>query len=116
MASKYDALAEHLRRQSGPSFTMSFDEIARLVGTELPASSRTHRPWWGNDRSSHPQSKDGWIAAGWEVESVDQVGGVVTFSTRILRPFRFGVASLETASGSAWTEFARRAEALGYAT
>ncbi len=34
----------------------------------------------------------------------------------MLRPFRFGVASAETASGSAWTEFARRAEALGYAT
>ena len=32
------------------------------------------------------------------------------------RPFRFGVADVETASGSAWTEFARRAEALGYAT
>jgi alkanesulfonate monooxygenase SsuD/methylene tetrahydromethanopterin reductase-like flavin-dependent oxidoreductase (luciferase family) len=32
------------------------------------------------------------------------------------RPFPFGVGSLETASGSAWTEFARRAEALGSAT
>jgi probable F420-dependent oxidoreductase len=32
------------------------------------------------------------------------------------RPFRFGVATAETSSGSAWTEFARRAEALGYAT
>src|SRR5918994_1492221 len=31
-------------------------------------------------------------------------------------PFRFGVVSVETASGSAWTEFARRAEALGYDT
>jgi probable F420-dependent oxidoreductase len=32
----------------------------------------------------------------------------------MLRPFRFGVISLETTSGSAWTAFARRAEALGY--
>jgi len=32
------------------------------------------------------------------------------------RPFRFGVVSAETVSGTAWTEFARRAEALGYAT
>jgi probable F420-dependent oxidoreductase len=32
----------------------------------------------------------------------------------MLRPFRFGVISLEAASGSAWIEFARRAEALGY--
>lgn len=34
----------------------------------------------------------------------------------MLRPFRFGVADVETASGSAWSDFARRAEALGYAT
>ena len=34
----------------------------------------------------------------------------------MLRPFRFGVGSWETESGSAWTELARRAEALGYAT
>jgi probable F420-dependent oxidoreductase len=34
----------------------------------------------------------------------------------MVRPFRFGVVSPETESGSAWTEFARRAEALGYAT
>ncbi len=59
---------------------MSCDEIARLVGTKLPASSRTHRAWWGNDRTWHPQSKDGWLAAGWEVASVDQVGETVTFS------------------------------------
>ena len=33
----------------------------------------------------------------------------------MLRPFRFGVANWETESGTAWTEFARRAESLGYA-
>ena len=34
----------------------------------------------------------------------------------MVRPFRFGIVSAETESGGAWTEFARRAEALGYAT
>jgi probable F420-dependent oxidoreductase len=32
------------------------------------------------------------------------------------RPFRFGVAAVETRSGQGWLQFARRVEALGYAT
>ena len=32
------------------------------------------------------------------------------------RPFRFGLQAFEASSGSAWTETARRAEALGYCT
>jgi hypothetical protein len=38
---------------------MSFDEIEGLIGTPLPASFSTQRASWDNDRSSHPQSKDG---------------------------------------------------------
>ena len=44
MASKYDALADHLRQQSGPRHTVSFAEIERRIGTPLPTSSRTWRP------------------------------------------------------------------------
>ena len=74
MASKYGALADHLRRQGGPRHTMSFTQIEGLIGTPLPASSRIGSAWWGNDRSPdsrHSQSKHGWLAAGWEVESLD---------------------------------------------
>jgi hypothetical protein len=82
MASKYDALADHLRRQSGPRHIMSSAQIERLIGTPLPASSRTWSAWWGNDRSPdsrHSQSKHGWLAAGWEVESLDPIRQTVTF-------------------------------------
>ena len=82
MASKYDALAVYLRRRSESPHTMSFAVIEDLIGTPLPNSSRTHKAWWGNDRSpdsTHPQAKDGWLAAGWEVESVDQNQQVVIF-------------------------------------
>jgi hypothetical protein len=61
---------------------MSFAEIEDLIRTPLPDSSRMHMAWWGNDRSpdsTHPQAKDGWIAAGWEVESVDPDQQFVTF-------------------------------------
>ena len=51
MASKYGALADFLRHQSGPIHTMSFPEMEDLIGTRLPVSSLTWGPWWGNDRS-----------------------------------------------------------------
>lgn len=82
MASKYDALAAHLRGQSGPAHTMRFADIERLIGTPLPESSHTHPAWWGNDRSAdstHSQAKYGWLAADWEVDSVDPKRRSVTF-------------------------------------
>lgn len=82
MASKYDALAAHLRKQRGPTHTMSFADIEDLIGTPLPDSSYTHSAWWGNDRSpdsTHSQAKYGWLAAGWESDSVDPSRQLVTF-------------------------------------
>ena len=77
MAKKYVPLADHLGRQSGPRHTMSFAEIEDLVGI-LPPSAPSWRAWWANDRA-HVEAKDGWLAAGWEVESVDQPRETVTF-------------------------------------
>jgi hypothetical protein len=77
MASKYGALADYLRRQTGPHLTMSFAEIEGLIGT-LPSSSHTWRAWWANDRS-HAQAKHGWLAADWEVELFDPIRQTVTF-------------------------------------
>jgi len=48
VASKYDGLGDYLRQQPGPSYTMSFDQIERLIGTPQPASSRIWSAWWGN--------------------------------------------------------------------
>jgi hypothetical protein len=65
MASKYTPLANHLRRQSGLSHSMSFAAIEDLVGP-LPTSARTYKPWWDNHHS-HTQAMNGWLAAGWRV-------------------------------------------------
>lgn len=82
MASKYDSLAAHLRRQSQSPHTMSFTDIEDLIGTPPPESSYTHNAWRGNDRSpdsTHSQAKYGWLAVGWEVKSVDPNRRSVTF-------------------------------------
>jgi hypothetical protein len=84
MPSKYDALAAHLRGRRESPHTMSFAAIEDLIGTPLPISSRTHKAWWGNDRSpasTHAQAKFGWLAAGWEVEAVDPDQQFVIFRT-----------------------------------
>lgn len=78
MASKYGALADYLRQQSGPRHSMSFGEIEALIGTPLPVSSCTWSAWWGNDRS-HSHAMYGWLAADWEVESFDPTQQTVTF-------------------------------------
>jgi hypothetical protein len=86
MASRYDALANHLEQQRGPRYTVSFAKIEQLVGHPLPPSSRPPhkgwRTWWGNVRSPNSQRSQatfGWLAAGWEVETVDPDQETVTF-------------------------------------
>ena len=56
---------------------MTFDEIAQLVPHGLPRSADEYRAWWANDYThSHARS---WLAAGWEVATVDFKGRRVTF-------------------------------------
>jgi hypothetical protein len=89
MVSIYTPLAEYLRRQSGPHHTMRFAEIEALIGTRLPDSARDVRhlrAWWDNDpspNSRHSQSKHGWLAAGWEVDSPDLDREIVTFRKQV---------------------------------
>ena len=86
MASRYEALARYLEQQSGSRHTMSFIQIEQLVGYLLPPSSRPPhkrwRTWWANVRSpenGRTQATSGWLAAGWEVDSVDPIRQTVTF-------------------------------------
>ncbi len=76
-SSTYHPLAAYLTPIGGTRTTLSFHEMATIVGRDLPASAHKHRAWWAND-ASHSQAR-GWLAAGWRVASVDQTGGTVTF-------------------------------------
>jgi hypothetical protein len=83
MASRYEAIAQYLSRQPGPNHTVSVEQIEQIVGYPLPPTAfpdhRWFRLWWCNDRVGHVQSRFGWLAAGWEVDSVDRDRGTVTF-------------------------------------
>ena len=79
MASIYDGLARHLSQQRGPTRTMAFSAVAATLGRPLLTEpAYTSRHWWANDRD-HTQARNGWLAAGWLVETVDLAGGVVIF-------------------------------------
>lgn len=70
----WSRLTEWLTRQTGPSVTVSWADLNRLVGG-LPASATSHYPqWWHGDR---PNTR-AWRAAGYELDQVE-VGRWVTF-------------------------------------
>jgi hypothetical protein len=58
-----------LRGQRGDRVKIAFDDLEETIGRALPASARTHRPWWAND-DGHTQAR-AWLAAGWRVHRAD---------------------------------------------
>ena len=60
----------------------TFREIESIIGFELPASARLHRPWWANQRGGNGHSQAlAWSVAGWETADVD-----MDAETLLLRP------------------------------
>lgn len=76
--SKYGALGDYLKRQHRDLVPMTFGEIEKIIGARLPASARTHRPWWGNNPTNHVNAKV-WLEAGYESEQVDMTARKLVF-------------------------------------
>ena len=51
---KYEPLTHYLEQQSG-SVTMTYSEIEKILGQQLPPSASEYQEWWGNDDETHPQ-------------------------------------------------------------
>ena len=68
--SKYSALEETLKKFSGDHISMTFSEIERIIGRELPPSAFDHRPWWSNN-PSNSSITSAWLNAGFKTEQVD---------------------------------------------
>jgi hypothetical protein len=82
MTNKYEPLENHLRAtpRTIREVTLSFADVARILGALLPASAVEHRPWWANqkDSKSRPQAH-AWMSAGFLVDAVNpgRTGGWV---------------------------------------
>ena len=69
---KYQRLYTHLCSLTTREWQTSFGEIESIIGFELPASARLHRPWWSNQSGGNGHSQAlAWGAAGWETAEVD---------------------------------------------
>lgn len=83
--SKYTPLRDFLLRVSDEGtndVVLTYEEIEKLLQAELPASAygqRTIGLWWRND-ASHTQARNGWLAAGWMVQSIDRRSKRVYFT------------------------------------
>ena len=80
---KYQRLYTHLLVHEAQEWRASFNEIESIIGFELPASARLHRPWWANQKgaSGHSQAL-AWNIAGWETAEVDLNSETLTFRRR----------------------------------
>ncbi len=75
---KYAPLAVHLRGSSQTTVSMTFDEIERVLGTELPPSAFKHRAWWSNNPTNSVITL-AWLEAGYKTANVDMTGRTLEF-------------------------------------
>jgi len=80
--SKYEPLRAFLEHAATcvSEMTLTFWQIESILGSPLPPSARRYRQWWANPSSSHDHPyAQAWLAAGWEVDMVDQHNECVRF-------------------------------------
>ncbi len=70
--SKYEPLPQFLSSVGGSAHRMSFSEIERILGFNLPKSAFQHEAWWSNNATGHSHSR-AWMKFGWRTES--RLGG-----------------------------------------
>ena len=86
---KYDPLAHYLSRIEGESVDVSFSQVEKILGFQLPNSAYRHQAWWANEsHGSHSHSRS-WQEAGWDTCQVNTTQRTVRFERRRSRPDGF---------------------------
>jgi hypothetical protein len=75
---KYAALESFLKAQTDAEVAMTFSQIERIIGDELPMSAYKHRPWWSNNPANSAITNS-WLSAGFKTEQVDMEGQKLVF-------------------------------------
>lgn len=76
--SKYEPLAQFLKGLSNDVWDARFDEVAEVLGFNLPESAHKYPAWWANQEPGHSQTS-GWRDAGWDTSKVDLASKRVRF-------------------------------------
>ena len=83
---KYDPLTAYLKQQFAAEVPLSFDELAQIIGSPLPASAYTHRSWWANESVGHVHAT-AWLEAGFAAVQVNLAGRTLIFRRIPPRPY-----------------------------
>jgi hypothetical protein len=67
--SKYEPLERYLREQQADEVPLTFRDIEKIIGGELPASQFS-RAWWSNNPNNNVMTS-AWLAADYMTEKVD---------------------------------------------
>ena len=87
--SKYRRLSEHLERlaRKGHSqWKATFQEIEKVLDSQLPKSAYEYQAWWANQAGNGHSQTAGWKSVGWRTEDLDIQGQRVTFVHRGATP------------------------------
>ena len=74
---KYIDLTNYLKNKKGNNAKLAFHEIETILCFKLPATTRSHREWWGNDHI-HSQAV-AWQNAGYKKQYVSILNEEVSF-------------------------------------
>jgi hypothetical protein len=73
----YSPLRDFLEAQESDYLTLSFDDVATIIGRPLPASAYRHNAWWANNLD-HTHAR-AWMDAGWRTQDLSLTAERVTF-------------------------------------
>jgi hypothetical protein len=75
--SRYEPLSRYLQSRREAELPLSFGDVERIVGRELPHSAYEHQPWWANTTThSHALA---WMRVGWKTSGVNLSKRTVRF-------------------------------------
>jgi len=75
---RYEPLRRFLNDCAKPEAPLTFRDIEKIIGRELPPSARQYQAWWSNT-ATHSHA-DSWMAIGWRTGRVDLLGERLVFS------------------------------------
>ncbi len=76
--SKYRPLQDYLTISSADEVPMTFAEIEKVLGAQLPPAAFKHRAWWSNNPTNSVITY-AWLRAGFESAQVDMDGRKLVF-------------------------------------
>ena len=75
--SKYEKLAEYLKKLEDEKINLTFKEIETILEEPLPEAAK-NRAWWANSATNN-HALNGWMDAGWQTANVDMKGRILDF-------------------------------------